>query len=101
MEDFIEQQPRPTGAALVAWARRRGRRLAAIEQRLDALRKARTKIEDGQEEACANQLSAAVAELEAGSRVALDQLEDPLHETGVPAKLTVSMPQATPRPRLH
>ena len=101
LEDFIEQQPRPTGAALVAWARRRGRRLAAIEQRLDALRKARTKIEDGQEEACANQLSAAVAELEAGSRVALDQLEDPLHETGDPAKLTVSTPQATPRPRLH
>lgn len=101
LEDFVEQQPRPTGAGLVAWARRRGRRLAAIEQRLDALRKARAKIEDGQEEACANQLSAAVAELETGSRVALDQLEDPVHETGDPAKLTVSMPQATPRPGLH
>lgn len=101
LEDFVELQPRPTGAGLVAWARRRGRRLAAIEQRLDALRKARTKIEDGQEEACANQLSAAVAELEAGSRVALDQLEDALHETGDPAKLTVSTQQAAPRPRLH
>lgn len=101
LEDFVEQQPRPTGAAIVAWTRRRGRRLAAVEQRLDALRKARAKIEDGQEEACANQLSAAVAELETGSRVALDQLEDPVHETGEPAKLTVSTQQATPRPRLH
>ncbi|WP_188238846.1 MobQ family relaxase [Stenotrophomonas maltophilia] len=101
LEDFVEQQPRPTGAAIVAWTRRRGRRLAAVEQRLDALRKARAKIEDGQEEACANQLSAAVAELETGSRVALDQLEDPVHETEDPAKLTVSTRQATPRPRLH
>ncbi|MGE8259592.1 MAG: MobQ family relaxase [Stenotrophomonas sp.] len=101
LEDFVEQHPRPTGAGLVAWARRRGRRLAAIEQRLDALRRARTKIEDGQEEACANQLSAAVAELEASSKAALVRFGDPLHESGDPTKLTASTQQATHRPRLH
>lgn len=101
LEDFVEQQPRPTGAAMVAWARRRGRRLAAVEQRLEALRKARTKIEDGQEEACTDELSAAVAELEAGSKLALDRLEDPLHEREDTTVLTASMPKATPRPRLH
>lgn len=86
---------------MVAWARRRGRRLAAVEQRLEALRKARTKIEDGQEEACTDELSAAVAELEAGSKAALDRFGDPLHESGDPTRLTASTQQATPRPRLH
>lgn len=86
---------------MVAWTRRRGRRLAAVEQRLDALRKARTKIEGGQEEVCANQLMAAVAELETSSKIALDRLEDPLHEMGDSAKLSASTQQATPRPRLH
>ena len=59
------------------------------------------KIAGGQEEACENQLTAAVAELEAGSKVALDRFEDPLHETRDPEVLTASMQQATPRPRLH
>lgn len=85
----------------MAWVRRRGRRLAAVEQRLDALRKARAKIEDGQEEACADQLSAAVTELEASSKVALDGLDALLDETGVSAELTASTQQARPRPKLH
>lgn len=99
LEDFVEQQPRPTGAALVAWARRRGRRLAAVEQRLDALRKARKNIEGGQEGACENQLTAAVAELEAGSKVAMDRFEDLPRETGEFVELPESMQQATRRPR--
>jgi hypothetical protein len=101
LEDFVEQQPRPTGPALVAWVRRRGRRLAAVEQRLDALRKARAKIEDGQEEACANQLSAAVADLEAVSKSVLDRVEDSSSEAGEFTELAPFAQQAAPRPRHH
>jgi len=101
LEDFVERQPRPTGAAVVAWTRRRGRRLAAVEQRLDALRAARLKIAGGQEEACENQLTAAVAELEAASKAALDRFDDPSQETGESVEPPTSVPQSTPRPRLH
>lgn len=105
LEEFVETCPRPSEEGLADWARQRGRRLAAIDQRLAGLKKAREELTPQAEKDCLEQLDISVTRLEAFSQASVDvagglrqefdadsdpqESQPPLN--GLPAK----------RPRLH
>ena len=60
LEEFVETRPRPSGEGLADWARQRGRRLAAIDQRLAGLKKARDELTPQAEKDCLEQLDISV-----------------------------------------
>ncbi|MEL1264920.1 MobA/MobL family protein [Pseudoxanthomonas putridarboris] len=64
LEEFVENNPKPTDGTEKEWARRRGRRLAAIEQRLAALKAAREAVAPAAEAVGEQSLSGAVEAVE-------------------------------------
>lgn len=64
LEEFVESNPKPTDGSEREWAKRRGRRLAALEQRLAALKTAREAVSPDAEVACDQQVSSAVETVE-------------------------------------
>lgn len=67
LEEFVENHPKPTDGTEKEWARRRGRRLAAIEQRLAALKAAREAVASDAEATSEQHLSGAVEAVEGWS----------------------------------
>lgn len=64
LEEFVESNPKPADGTEKEWARRRGRRLAAIEQRLEPLKAAREAVSPAGEAACEQRLVSAVEAVE-------------------------------------
>ncbi|MGB3873395.1 MAG: MobA/MobL family protein [Stenotrophomonas sp.] len=64
LEEFVESNPKPADGNEKEWARRRGRRLAAIEQRLVSLKAAREARSPEAEAACEQRLVSAVEAVE-------------------------------------
>ncbi|WP_313928385.1 MobA/MobL family protein [Pseudoxanthomonas sp.] len=64
LEEFVESNPKPADGTDKDWARRRGRRLAAIEQRLVALKAAREARSPEAEAGCEQRLVSAVEAVE-------------------------------------
>lgn len=94
LEEFVETRPRPSEEGLAEWARQRGRRLAAIDQRLDGLKKARDELTPQAEKDCLEQLNISVTHLETFSQASIGVAEGLAQAPGRPA-FTPS------RPRLH
>lgn len=82
-EEFVENNPKPTDGTEKEWAKRRGRRLAAIEQRLAALKAAREAVAPAAETACEQHLSDALEAVEAWSSRLLKSY--PLDSDSLPA----------------
>jgi len=108
LEDFVENHPKPTDGTEKEWARRRGRRLAAIEQRLAALKAAREAVAPAAEAACQHRLASAVEAVEDWSGQMLKSYpieSDALAPAFGPvdaSKLKASQKTQPPRsPRLH
>jgi len=108
LEQFVESSPRPTDGTEREWAKRRGRRLAAIEKRLASLKTAREAVSPGAEEECEKRLSGAVDHVEAWSSQLLKNY--PLESDSLPpasgpvdsAKLRAEATRPPPpKPRLH
>lgn len=108
LEEFIESNPKPADGTEKDWARRRGRRLAAIEQRLAALKAAREARSPEAEAACEQRLVSAVEAVEAWSSHLLKSY--PLESDSLPpafgpvdsARLRgEAIRPPTPKPRLH
>ncbi|XYU40777.1 MobA/MobL family protein [Stenotrophomonas muris] len=72
LEEFVETRPRPSEEHLAHWARQRGRRLAAIDQRLAGLKKARDGLTPQAEQDCLGQLETSLSDLEAFSRTLIE-----------------------------
>jgi hypothetical protein len=108
LEEFVESNPKPANGTGKEWARRRGRRLAAIEQRLAALKAAREARSFEAEAACEQRLVSAVEAVEEWSGQMLKSYpieSDALAPAFGPvdlSKLKASQEARTPRsPRLH
>ncbi len=108
LEEFVENNPKPSDGTEKEWARRRGRRLAAIEQRLAALKVAREALSSGAAAACEQRLVSAVEAVEDWSGQMLKSYpieSDALAPAFGPvdaSKLKASQKTQPPRsPRLH
>jgi hypothetical protein len=108
LEEFVESNPKPAHGTEKDWARRRGRRLAAIEQRLAALKAAREARSPEAEAACEQRLVSAVEAVEAWSSRLLKNY--PLESDSLPpafgpgdsAKLSAEATRPPPpKPRLY
>lgn len=108
LEEFVESNPKPAGGAEKEWARRRGRRLAAIEQRLASLKAAREAVSPDGEATCEQRLVSAVEAVEEWSGQMLNSYpieSDALAPAFGPvdtSKLKAGQMAQPPRsPRLH
>lgn len=108
LEEFVESNPKPADGNEKEWARRRGRRLAAIEQRLASLKAAREARSPEAEAACEQRLVSAVEAVEEWSGQMLKSYpieSDALAPAFGPvdaSKLKASQKTQPPRsPRLH
>lgn len=105
LEEFVETRPRPSEEGLADWARQRGRRLAAIDQRLKGLKKARDELTPQAEKDCLEQLDISVTHLETFSQASIDVAEGLAEALGRNSGLQegeARRPAFTPsRPRLH
>lgn len=108
LEEFVESNPKPADGTEKEWARRRGRRLAAIEQRLASLKAAREARSPQAEAVCEQRLVSAVEAVEEWSGQMLksypiesDALAPAFGPVDAP-KLKASQETRPPRsPRLH
>lgn len=105
LEEFVETRPRPSGEGLADWARQRGRRLAAIDQRLAGLKKARDEVTPQAEKDCLEQLDISVTRLEAFSEAWVDVAGGLRQESDADSGPQESRPPlnglSAKRPRLH
>ena len=108
LEEFVESNPKPGDGTDKDWARRRGRRLAAIEQRLASLKAAREARSPEAEATCEQRLVSAVEAVEVWSGQMLKSYpieSDALAPAFGPldaSKLKASQKAHPPRsPRLH
>jgi len=105
LEEFSEHHPTPGEWSSKEWATRRGRRFAALEQRLVALKRATEAISPAAEAECHEQLERAVIDAEAWSQdlvgrypVAEDKMAPPFGPIKPSQPRTTSPPKS---PRLH
>ncbi|WP_313250736.1 MobA/MobL family protein [Stenotrophomonas indicatrix] len=105
LKDFVETLPRPSEEGLADWARQRGRRLAAIVQRLAGLKKARDELTPQAEKDCLEQLGNSVTRLEALSQASVDVAGGLRQECDADSDPQESQPPLNglpaKRPRLH
>lgn len=108
LEEFVENNPKPADGAEKEWAKRRGRRLAAIEQRLVALKAAREAVAPAAEATCEQHLSDALEAVEGWSGRMLqsypidsDALESAFGPIDPVTLKTVEEKQQLRKPRLH
>lgn len=108
LEEFVENNPKPTDGTEREWARRRGRRLAAIEQRLVALKATREAVAPDAEATCEQNLSDAAESVEGWSGQMLegypidsDALEPAFGPIDPAALKAVEEKQPARKPRLH
>lgn len=105
LEEFSEHHPTPGEWSPKEWATRRGRRFAALEQRLDALKRAREAISPKAEAECHGRLETAIVDVEAWSQDLVERYpvtEDKMAPAFGPIKrLEVKTPSPSKAPRLH
>ncbi|MEN5062397.1 MobA/MobL family protein [Luteimonas sp. TWI1416] len=105
LEEFSEHHPTPGEWSPKEWATRRGRRFAALEQRLNALKRAREAISPEAEADCHDRLESAIIDAEAWSQDLVQRYsvaEDKMAPAFGPIKLLeLKTPSSSKAPRLH
>jgi hypothetical protein len=108
LEEFVESNPKPSDGTEREWAKRRGRRIAAVEQRLVTLKSARDAVAPEAAAICEARLSSAVEEVEQWSGQMLksypidSDAQAPAFGPIDTAKIKADMDRRSPRqPRLH
>lgn len=108
LEEFVEANPKPEGEAVKAWARRRHLRIAAVEQRLGELKKARDALGPDSDKDAEAAIGEAVDRVEAWSQTMLarypidsDLLAPPFGPIDAAQVLGTTPGSNRRRPRLH